>query len=89
MRLGLGIIAGALCASFNVFIEGSPPLGLEAVLKGLAIALLIYAFSYYIIERAFSLKVKRPRKLLTTGIGIYFIAWFVTWAFLYTLFAPP
>ena len=54
---------------------------------GFSIALIIYLTSYYIIKLKFMNKVEKPRKLITTGIGIYFLSWIVFWALLYTIIA--
>jgi hypothetical protein len=31
--------------------------------------------------------VQKPQKLLTAGIGIYFLSWIVFWTLLYTILA--
>ena len=54
---------------------------------GFSIALIIYLTSYYVIKLKFMNKVEKPRKLITTGIGIYFLSWIVFWALLYTIIA--
>jgi hypothetical protein len=56
-------------------------------LNSLSIALVVYLVSYYPIKNRFLLKVEKPRKIATTGIGIYFISWLVFWSLLYTLMA--
>lgn len=55
--------------------------------NSMSIALVVYIISYYIIKRRFMLKVEKPQKLATTGIGIYFISWLVFWVLLYTIIA--
>ena len=54
---------------------------------GFSIALIIYLASYYIIKLKFMNKVEKPRKLITTGIGSYFLAWIVLWILMYTIIA--
>jgi len=56
-------------------------------MNSVSIALIVYLISYWIIKRKFMLKVEKPRKIATTGIGIYFIAWLVCWVLLYTIVA--
>jgi len=51
----------------------------------ISLALVTYLISYYIIKLKFINKVEKPQKLVTTGIGIYFISWIVFWSLLYTL----
>jgi hypothetical protein len=52
-----------------------------------SLAIIIYVLSYYFIKSRFALQVQKPQKLVTAGIGIYFLAWIVFWALLYTIFA--
>ena len=52
-----------------------------------SLAIIVYVISYYFIKSRFVLKVQKPQKLVTAGIGIYFLAWIVFWALFYTLFA--
>jgi len=59
---------------------------LTKLLNSLSIAVIVYLISYYVIKRIFILKVEKPQKLFTMGIGIYFIAWLVCWVLLYTIF---
>lgn len=56
-------------------------------INGFSIALITYLISYYIIKLKFLNKVEKPRKLVTTGIGIYFISWIAFWTLLYTIIA--
>ncbi len=58
-----------------------------AFFNSASLAIIVYVLSYYFIKSRFALKVQKPQKLLTTGIGIYFLAWIVFWALFYTLFA--
>jgi len=61
---------------------------LTKLMNGLSLAIITYILSYYIIiKRKFMLKVEKPQKTFTTGIGIYFIAWLVFWILLYTTIA--
>ena len=57
------------------------------IMNSLSIAFVVYLVSYYIIKSKFILKVEKPQKIATTGIGIYFISWLVFWVLMYTLIA--
>ncbi|MCW3993884.1 MAG: hypothetical protein NWE85_04890 [Candidatus Bathyarchaeota archaeon] len=89
LRLALGITAAVICAVFglatNTIVKQNPTY--TTLLNGVSIALVIYLISYYIIKSKFSLQVEKPQKLLTMGIGIYFISWIVFWVLLYTIIA--
>jgi hypothetical protein len=52
-----------------------------------SLAIVIYLLSYYYIKYKFRSLLQKTRKLFTAGIGIYFLAWIVVWALLYTLIA--
>jgi hypothetical protein len=89
LRLALGIIAALICTGYglttNTIVKENPTY--TTLLNGVSIALVIYLISYYIIKSKFSLKVEKPQKLVTTGIGIYFISWITSWTLLYTIIA--
>jgi len=86
LRLALGIIAALLCTGYTGYSLGT---GIKAdsstFMTGVSIALGTYLVSYYILKSKFLLKVEKPQKLVTTGIGIYFISWIAFWALLYTI----
>lgn len=50
-----------------------------------SIAVVVYIASYYFLKSRFSTKVAKPKKILTAGIGIYFLACAVFWILLYTI----
>jgi len=89
LRLALGITAALICTGYglttNTIVKENPTY--TTLLNGVSIALVIYLISYYIIKSKFSLKVEKPQKLVTTGIGIYFISWIAFWTLLYTIIA--
>jgi hypothetical protein len=89
LKFALGITAALICTSYGLATGTIVKEGFTytTLLNGLSIALAIYLISYYIIKSKFSLKVEKPQKLLTTGIGIYFISWIVFWVLLYTIVA--
>jgi len=89
LRLALGITAALICTGYglttNTIVKENPTY--TTLLNGVSIALVIYLISYYIMKSKFSLKVEKPQKLVTTGIGIYFISWIAFWTLLYTIIA--
>jgi uncharacterized membrane protein YGL010W len=89
LKFALGITAALVCTGYGLATGTIVKEGFTytALLNGLSIALVIYLVSYYIIKSKFSLKVEKPQKLLTTGIGVYFISWIVFWVLLYTIVA--
>jgi len=99
LRMGLGVIAALICVGYGVAAGRIPsqvpidPSQFEAdwglFFNSLSIALLTYLVSYYGIKAKFLHQVEKPQKLLTTGIGIYFICWIVLWVILYTIIAGP
>jgi len=60
---------------------------IQSFFNSASIAILVYIVSYYVLKSRFGPKVSKPQKILTTGIGIYILAWLVIWALLYTLVA--
>jgi len=89
LRVALGIVAASICTGY-VLARG--PISKTnftyiTLMNGLSIALVVYLISYYIIKRRYINKVEKPTKLMTTGIGIYFISWIVFWILFYTLLA--
>jgi len=89
LRLALGITAALICTGYglttNTIVKENPTY--TTLLNGVSIALVIYLISYYVIKSKFSLKVEKPQKLVTMGIGIYFISWIAFWTLLYTIIA--
>ena len=84
MRFLLGIFAGVICTLYNIFIEA--PSDIFGFMTGIMFALLIYLLSYYFFKSAYFMKVEKPSKLVTTGIGIYFITWIVCWTLFWTIY---
>jgi hypothetical protein len=89
VRLALGITAALICTGYglatNTIAKENPTY--TTLLNGISIALVIYLISYYIIKSKFSLEVEKSQKLVTMGIGIYFISWITFWTLLYTIIA--
>ncbi len=91
IRLGLGLTAAVLSTLYSVaagVFAKAPidrPLDITVLLNSISIALLVYLVSYYIIKAKFATQVDKQSKLLSTGIGVYFLAWIVSWTLLYTI----
>lgn len=90
LRLGFGILAALVSLGVGLAtntIVNTPPFSSTAFFNSASLAIIVYVLSYYFVKSRFALKVQKPQKLLTTGIGIYFLAWIAFWALFYTLFA--
>lgn len=87
LRLVTGVLAAVLCIGYVVLVRGTPIkiLSSDDFLYSISIAIVVYLFSYYIFKARFKDKVTKIQKLMTTGIGIYFLAWVALYVLLYTL----
>lgn len=84
------IVFRAVNASGDLYADDFEFRQTESVTKLLnsgSLAIVIYLLSYYYIKYKFRSLLQKTRKLFTAGIGIYFLAWIVVWALLYTLIA--
>jgi len=89
LRLALGITAAFICVAYGLMrgTISSTIFTTDTFLTGISFALIVYMISYYIIKIRFMNKVEKTQKLITTGIGIYFLAWIVLWILMYTIIA--
>ena len=89
LRLALGIIAALLCTGFDLATNAvsSSKFAVTDLMNGIALALITYLLSYYVIKALFVTKVQKPQKLFTTGIGVYLLSWAVFWVMFYTFLA--
>jgi hypothetical protein len=87
LRLALGILAGFLSLGYAFGTHAIPSTDPTIFFNSAMLAIVVYILSYYYIKSKFAAKVQKTQKLVTAGIGIYFLAWIVCWALLYTLFA--
>ncbi len=78
-RAGLGIGTALLCVLLNIL---SPEFSLYS---NISVALLVYLVAYYIYKWRFIASVEKPSKIVTTGIGAYFLTWIVALGLFYTL----
>lgn len=89
LRFAFGILAAFLSAGYGVATNeiSAVEFTFYTFLNTMSIAIIIYALSYYYVKFRYALQVKNPRKLVTTGIGIYFLSWIAFWVLLYTVIA--
>lgn len=78
-RFLLGVVAALICA----FLSGPDPS--FNILNGISIALLVYIVTYYVYKSIYQMKFEKRSKILTTGVGAYFLAWIVMWTLFYTV----
>jgi len=90
LRLGLGVVAAILCA---VYVWATGEISTEGnyiiLMNSISIALAVYLVSYYAIKSKYLTLVEKPTKLMSTGIGVYFLGWLVFWVLFYTILAGP
>ena len=83
-RIGFGILA-ALVATLVVNLKVGNPL-----INGITVGLAVYLITYYLLKWRFMNKVEKPTKILTMGIGAYFLTFIFCWVLFITPFlAPP
>ncbi|MGB9960424.1 MAG: hypothetical protein ACPLKQ_07935 [Candidatus Bathyarchaeales archaeon] len=87
LRFVLGIVAALVCIGYGLATNtvSKDIITFNIFMNGLAFAIIVYMISYYLIKPRLLLKVEKPQKILTTGIGIYFLSWLVFWVLLYTI----
>jgi len=89
LRAVLGVVAALVSVGFGLAtgVISTTVFTFSTFLNSLSLAIIVYLASYYAIKYKYILKVEKPQKLFTTGIGVYFLAWIVFWTFLYTVIA--
>ena len=90
LRLALGIVAALASASYTIFEKANGTIPSNdwyptLLFNGASIAVIVYLLSYYGLKFKFRNAVEKPAKLVTTGIGIFWIAWIAFWVLLYTI----
>ena len=73
------VVLGVLAALINVAID------VRDIYTGISVAILLYLLTNYVIRWQYKTKVENPSKIITTGIGAYFLTWIVMWILFYTL----
>lgn len=81
-RLALGIVAALISALLATMQSAS---SLYTFLNAITIALLVYIISHYALKAKFYNKVEKQSKILSMGIGIYFISWAVFFILSYSI----
>ena len=85
-RLALGIVAAIISALVAINLDA---LDFSAFTTSLTIALMVYLVSYYPLKAKFYNKVEKQSKIMTMGIGIYFIVWAVFFILSYSILRGP
>ena len=93
LRVVSGVVAALISVGYTVY-EQANGIVLSAwypnlLLNGSSFAIIVYMISYYVIKFKFKNVVEKPAKLVTTGIGVYWLSWIVFWVLLYTIIAGP
>ena len=86
LRFLTGFIAAVLCMVYVVGLYGGPSNLLDAgiLFNSVSLSVIVYLISYYVFKAKFKDQVAKTSKLLTTGIGIHFLAWIVFYVLFYT-----
>ncbi|UCF59139.1 MAG: PKD domain-containing protein [Candidatus Bathyarchaeota archaeon] len=78
IRACLGFVAGAMCVLLR----------LDDLLTGIMLGIFFYLLTYYVLKHFFVAKVEKPSKIMTMGIGAYFLTFAVAFGLLFTLVIP-
>jgi len=90
IRAILGMIIGALDALYDYSVHTlSHPPSIDDFFTGLSFALLFFIITYYVLRVFYINKFQKKSKILSTGIGTYFILWIVAWVLINTLLNHP
>ena len=89
LRFALGIVAALVCIAYGVGTNSisSQVFSVNVLLNSVSLTVIIYLMSYYLLKARFRLFVKNAQKILTTGIGVYFLTWITFYALFYTIIA--
>lgn len=85
IRIGLGVVSGVISAFVSAMFFN--PADILTFINCITIALAIYLISFYLIKFKFYNKVEKRSKIMTMGIGIFFISWIVFLILTYTILA--
>lgn len=86
LRLLTGFLAAVLSIAYVMLLYGNPNVGQgsEVLFSSVSLSIIVYVLSYYVFKAVYKGKVAKTQKLMTTGIGIYFLAWIVFFVLFYT-----
>jgi hypothetical protein len=90
IKFAFGFVAALVCLGYALVAYGTPlPSSGQVSLffNSVSIAIIMYVLSYYVVKAAFKGQVAKPSKLLTTGIGIYFLSWIVFYIMFFTAYS--
>ena len=82
IRAVLGVTIGALDALYDYSVGNlaqTHVLSINDLFTGLAFALLFFIVTYYVLKILYVDKFQKKSKIISTGIGTYFILWIVAW----------
>jgi hypothetical protein len=81
VRAVLGLTIGALDALYDYYagVLSQKTFSINDFFTGLAFALLFFIITYYVLKIFYVDKFQKKSKILSTGIGTYFILWIVAW----------
>lgn len=82
IRAILGAIIGALAALYDYATGVLAPaytFSINDFFTGLTFALLFFIVTYYVLKIFYADKFQKKSKILSTGIGTYFLVWIVIW----------
>ncbi len=81
VRAVLGIAIGTLTALYDYAtgVLAQASFSINDFFTGVTFALLFFIISYYVLKIFYTDKFEKKSKILSTGIGTYFIVWIVTW----------
>jgi len=85
IRASLGVVIGALSALYDYAMGLSLEKDIGVFFTGLAFALMFFILTYYVLKLYYFDKFKKKSKVISTGIGIYFLFWIVVWIFVNTV----
>jgi hypothetical protein len=84
VRAVLGMTIGALDALYDYYagVLSQTTFSINDFFTSLAFALLFFIITYYVLKIFYINKFQKKSKILSTGIGTYFILWIVAWVFI-------
>ena len=86
IRAVLGVVIGAITALYDYAMGlAKPSTDINDLFTGLALALIFFIVTYYILKLRYIGKFEKKSKLITTGIGTYFLLWIIVWVLIHTI----
>lgn len=81
-RLAMGILASLISALIATL---SAEMSYTTFLNGLTVALFVYILSYYGFKAKFHNAVEKQSKIMSQGIGMFFISWAAFFVLFYSI----